>query len=65
MPGNAHFWQVSLLNIVRSKYPEKSLDYRNFILDFNTQREVEDKGLVDTLTNTLATVKEKTRANTS
>ena len=31
MPRNAHFWQVGLLDIVHSEYPDKSQDFRNFI----------------------------------
>ena len=31
MPRNAHFWQVGLLDIVHSEYPDKSHDFRNFI----------------------------------
>ena len=29
---NAHFWQVGLLDIVLSEYPDKSHDFRNLIL---------------------------------
>ena len=28
---NAHFWQVGLLEIVLSEYPDKSHNFRNFI----------------------------------
>ena len=31
LPRNAHFWQVGLLDIVLSEYPDKSHDVRNFI----------------------------------
>ena len=31
LPRNAHFWQVGLLDIVLSEYPDKSNDVRNFI----------------------------------
>ena len=31
MPRNAHFWQVGLLDIVFSEYPDKSHNFRNFI----------------------------------
>ena len=31
MPPNAHFWQVGLLDIVLSEYPDKSHNFRNFI----------------------------------
>ena len=30
-PRNAHFWQVGLLDIVLSEYPDKSHNFRNFI----------------------------------
>ena len=30
-PRNAHFWQVGLLNIVLSEYPDKSHNFRNLI----------------------------------
>ena len=30
-PQNAHFWQVGLLDIVLSEYPDKSHNLRNFI----------------------------------
>ena len=62
MPRNGHFWQVSLLHIVFSEYLDKSRDFRNFVLDFSTLSEVEDKALVDTLPYTLAKVKENTIA---
>ena len=31
LPPNAHFWQVGLLGIVLSEYPDKSHNFRNFI----------------------------------
>ena len=31
LPQNAHFWQVGLLDIVLSEYPDKSHNFRNFI----------------------------------
>ena len=31
MPRNAHFWQIGLLGIVLSEYPDKSHNFRNFI----------------------------------
>ena len=31
MPRNAHFWQVGLLDIVLSEYPDKSHNFQNFI----------------------------------
>ena len=31
LPRNAHFWQVGLLDIVLSEYPDKSHNFRNFI----------------------------------
>ena len=31
LPRNAHFWQVGLLDIVLSEYPDKSQNFRNFI----------------------------------
>ena len=31
LPPNAHFWQVGLLDIVLSEYPDKSHNFRNFI----------------------------------
>ena len=31
MPRNAHFWQVGLLDIFLSEYPDKSHNFRNFI----------------------------------
>ena len=30
LPRNAHFWQVGLLDIVLSEYPDKSHNFRNF-----------------------------------
>ena len=30
-PPNAHFWQVGLLDIVLSEYPDKTHNFRNFI----------------------------------
>ena len=60
MPRNGRFWQVSLLHPVLSEYPDKSRDFRNFVLDFSILSEVEDKALVDALAYTLAKVKENT-----
>ena len=31
LPRNAHFWQVGLLDIVLSEYPDKSYNFKNFI----------------------------------
>ena len=31
MPRNAHFWQIGLLGIVLSEYPDKSHNFRNYI----------------------------------
>ena len=31
LPRKAHFWQVGLLDIVLSEYPDKSHNSRNFI----------------------------------
>ena len=31
MPPNANFWQVGLLDVVLSEYPDKSHNFRNFI----------------------------------
>ena len=31
LPRNAHFWQVGLLDIGLSEYPDKSHNFRNFI----------------------------------
>ena len=31
LPRNAHFWQVGLLDIVLSKYRDKSHNFKNFI----------------------------------
>ena len=50
------------MHIILSEYPDKSRDFRNFILDGSTLSEVEDKALVGTLACTLAIVKEKTIA---
>ena len=31
MSRNSHFWQVGLLDVVLSEYPDKSLNFRNLI----------------------------------
>jgi len=31
LPRNSHFWQVGLLDVVLSEYPDKSLNFRNLI----------------------------------